>query len=123
MFLICSVRARAFLTIAAHPVSPAGMEFIPGIALARRWFHEAVEPAVAAALPRLRYGAALVGAGSEVQGFDTPMSTDHDWGARVLLFLAADDLATQGAALRAALAGELPGVFLGWPARADAHAL
>ena len=68
------------------------MQFTPGIELSRRYFHEAVEPVLAAAFPALRYGAALIGYGSEVQGFDTAMSTDHNWGPRVLLFLEEADL-------------------------------
>ena len=34
-----------------------------------------------------RYAAALLGPGSEVLGFDTARSTDHDWGPRLQVFL------------------------------------
>jgi hypothetical protein len=94
-------------------------QFIPGLTLSRRYFHEAAEPVIAAALPGLRYGAALIGAGSEVLGFDTPMSTDHNWGPRVLLFLAPDDLAARGEVLWAALEAGVADTFLGWPTRLE----
>jgi hypothetical protein len=99
------------------------MKFIPGLDLARRFFHEAVEPALATACPQIAYGAALIGAGSEVQGFDTAMSTDHDWGARVLLFLGPRDFAAHGEAVRSALTGGVADSFLGWPTRTEAHVL
>ena len=63
------------------------MRFVPGVELSRRYFHDVVEPVLAREFPDLRYSAALIGYGSEVLGFDTPMSTDHNWGPRVLLFL------------------------------------
>jgi hypothetical protein len=33
----------------------------------------------------------LLGNGSEVLGFDTELSTDHDWSPRVVLFLRDED--------------------------------
>ena len=45
-------------------------------------------PEARVALP---YAAALVGGGSQVLGYDTPMSTDHDWGPAVTLFLPEDE--------------------------------
>jgi hypothetical protein len=67
-------------------------QFIPGAELCRLFFAEAVKPVIDDAFPRLRYAAALLGSGSEVLGFDTAMSTDHDWGPRVDLFLEPDDV-------------------------------
>jgi hypothetical protein len=95
----------------------AQREFIPGIELSRRYFHEAVEPALAAAFPQLAYGAALIGYGSEVQGFDTAMSTDHNWGPRLLLFLSPDDLTAREGDIGAALEAGIAETFLGWPTR------
>ncbi|HEU0299458.1 MAG TPA: hypothetical protein VFR37_08395, partial [Longimicrobium sp.] len=62
-------------------------EFIPGLELSRLFFVEAVRPLLDAAFPGLRYAAGLLGSGSDVLGFDTEMSRDHDWGPRVDLFL------------------------------------
>jgi hypothetical protein len=67
------------------------LQFIPGVEVSRRYFHDAIEPVIARVFPDLRYAAALMGYGSEILGFDTPMSTDHNWGPRVLLFLSAED--------------------------------
>jgi len=66
-------------------------DFIPGLELSRLFFFEAVKPVLDAEFPRLRYSAALVGAGSEVLGFDTEMSADHHWGPRVDLFVGEED--------------------------------
>jgi hypothetical protein len=95
------------------------MQLMPGLELSRRYFHEAVEPVLAAAFPGLRYGAALIGPGSEVQGFDDAMSTDHNWGPRVLLFLAANDMAALGGEVGARLEAALADDFLGWPTRIE----
>ena len=85
-------------------------EFIQGLPLAEAFFHEVV----ASALPSdLRYAAARIGPGSEVLGFDDAMSTDHDWGPRLQIFLGAAD-AARGPALRDHLAATLPPTFRGW---------
>lgn len=67
--------------------------FIPGVELSRLLFEEAVWPILAAEFPDLRYAAALIGYGSEIQGFDTARSRDHEWGPRLLLFVAEEDTA------------------------------
>jgi len=61
--------------------------FVPGLALSRRFYEEVVAPAVGAP-----HGAALLGPGSDVVGYDTQRSTDHDWGPRCQLFVQASDL-------------------------------
>jgi hypothetical protein len=88
-------------------------DFIPGLELSRLFFREAVGPAIDAAFPRLQYGAALLGSGSEVLGFDTEMSTDHNWGPRVDLFLREDDFDRHRAELDGMLRDALPRVFHG----------
>ncbi len=65
--------------------------FIPGLRLSERFFREAVEPLLAKHLPELRYGAARLAHGSDVLGFDTARSMDHDWGPQVGIFIAESD--------------------------------
>ena len=66
-------------------------------------------------LPLNRPAAALLGSGSEVLGFDTEMSVDHDWGPRVDLFLGDDDVERVRPTLDAVLRDKLPATFRGYP--------
>jgi hypothetical protein len=96
-------------------------KFIPGLELSERFYQEAVKPILAAHFPGLSCSAALIGPGSEVLGFDTPQSTDHDWEPRLLLFLSEADYAARRDEIDDAMRRESPGEFLGWPARFGRH--
>lgn len=85
--------------------------FLRGIELSRRFYVEAVRPVLRDAFPGLAYAAALIGPGSEVLGYDTARSADHDWGPRLQLFGDPEDAGAVGAALR----DRLPASFLGYP--------
>ena len=63
----------------------------------------------------LPHSAALIGSGSETLGFDDEMSTDHNWGPRLQLFLRPDDWEGLAEEMDAALRRELPRSFLGYP--------
>jgi len=89
--------------------------FIPGLELSRLCYQEAVRPILEAAFPGLPHSAALLGRGSEVLGFDDEMSADHNWEARVLLFLREEDQARYGDAVHEALRQRLPPRFRGYP--------
>src|SRR3712207_1930232 len=89
--------------------------FLPGLELSRFFFAEAVQPVLGARFPGLRYGAGLLGTGSEVLGFAPPQSAAHGWGPRVDLFLAEDEFAATHDAVDAALREGLPHWFLGYP--------
>jgi hypothetical protein len=89
--------------------------FIPGLELAGAFFTEVVRPLLAEAFPQLAYAAALLGPGSEVLGYDSVRSTDHDWGPRLQLFLAASDAERHTAEITAILASRLPARFRGYP--------
>lgn len=89
-------------------------DFIPGLDLNERFYHEAVEPLVKAYFPNLQYAAALIGPGSEVNGFDTAMSMDHDWGLHFFLFVKDED-EDQCQPLADMLSHKLPATFAGFP--------
>jgi hypothetical protein len=61
--------------------------FVKGLELCELFYEEAVKPILATHFPDLTYSAALIGPGSDVLGFDTPQSRDHDWGPRLMLFV------------------------------------
>ncbi len=91
------------------------MSFVSGLALGKQFYWQAVRPVLDAFFPGLAHSAALIGAGSEVLGFDTAMSADHHWGPRVMLFVSEADQAQYGQPIFQALAERLPLSFLGFP--------
>lgn len=91
--------------------------FVPGLELAEAFHREVVGPFLGAALGPVPYSAGLIGAGSEVQGYDTERSTDHAWGPRVQVFLGGEDFRARAAELTALLDRDLPGEFRGYPVR------
>lgn len=91
------------------------MAFTPGLELCSAFYHQAVRPILDDSFPGLSYSAALIGAGSEVLGFDTEMSADHHWGPRVMLFLDEADLRALAERIYATLAERLPLTFGGYP--------
>jgi hypothetical protein len=89
--------------------------FIPGIQLNQLFYREAVAPVLASAFPDLRYSAALIGYGSDVLGYDSERSTDHEWGPRLVIFLAEDDREASGASIDEVLSTRLAAEFRGYP--------
>ncbi|UVI29392.1 DUF4037 domain-containing protein [Paenibacillus spongiae] len=94
------------------------MVFIQGIELCRRFHAEVVEPFMSETYPSLSYSSALMGPGSEVLGYDTEMSTDHDWGPRIFLFLSQQD-ARQSQHIQASLRERAPRQFYGFQVDPD----
>lgn len=90
-------------------------EFVPGLQLAREFYAAVVRPLLEEHDPRLPYAAALLGPGSEVAGFDSRRSTDHDWGPRLQVFLGDGDADRRGEQVTAMLASRLPASFRGYP--------
>ncbi len=78
-----------------------------------------VRPLLDEACPGLDHAAALLGSGSEVLGFDSPRSTDHDWGPRLQILTGAGAEAEPEAGQLGQLAGwlerRLPESFRGYP--------
>ena len=90
------------------------MNFVKGLDLSRAFFAQAVEPILRRRFPGLQYSAGLIGSGSEVIGYDDPVSTDHHWGPRVMLFLARGDHSALADAINTLLAEALPYRFRGY---------
>jgi hypothetical protein len=87
------------------------MRFISGRELNRAYYDEVVAPIISADFPNLRYGAGLIGPGSDVLGYDSERSTDHGWGPRLLLFLAEGDQHSIAHSLRERLSVRLPATY------------
>jgi hypothetical protein len=96
--------------------------FIPGLELARLFFAECVQPQMAAAFPQVPYDAAIIHTGSEVLGFDTPMSRDHHWGPRVSLYLRPPDAEAHADAIVEHFRHNLPYAFRGYATNFVEHA-
>jgi hypothetical protein len=89
--------------------------FIPGLELSRRFYVEAVRSLLDQAVPGIVHSAARLGSGSEVLGFDSARSADHEWGPRLQVFLSPQDVARHGARIRDLLSESLPKTFYGYP--------
>ncbi|MBN1656855.1 MAG: DUF4037 domain-containing protein [Anaerolineae bacterium] len=102
-------------------MSSGNSTFIPGLELAERFYTEAVGPILARHFPELAYSAALMGEGSDVLGFDTPQSMDHDWGPRLALFLSEVDSKAHRDEIDHVLRHELPPEIRGYPTNLGWH--
>jgi hypothetical protein len=89
-------------------------EFLPGLELSRRVYHEVVRERIETELPGVPYAAGLLGAGSDVLGFDTERSTDHDWGPRLTVLLPDEAVDALAPGLHERLRHSLPHTFLGF---------
>ncbi len=97
------------------------LPFVKGLDLCEQFFQEAIRPLLKQHFPTLRYAAGRLGGGSDVLGFDTPQSRDHDWGPRGTLFLADADFDTYAPAIDGMLRTELPVTFRGYPTHYGRH--
>ncbi len=68
-------------------------------------------------MPDMCYSAGVLGGGSDVLGFDTEMSADHDWGPRVMLFLKREEFEARPQAIRALAMEHFPLTYRGYPVR------
>lgn len=85
------------------------LEPLKGLELSERFYHEAVRPL----LGGVAHAAARLGSGSDILELDDEVSRDHDWGCRLTVLMAADQLEGVDRLLEA----ELPLEFLGFPVR------
>lgn len=88
-----------------------------GIDLSQRFYEKVVGPILHDNFPYMAHAAARVGLGSEILGFDSEVSADHDYGPCVQLFLPAANFPTIAPAVMKALDSSLPLSFEGWPVR------
>jgi hypothetical protein len=63
------------------------IRFIKGLELNKGFYFDIVKPLLEKNYPNLDYSATLLGYGSDVIGFDTEISMDHNWGPRLQLFI------------------------------------
>jgi hypothetical protein len=89
-------------------------QFIPSVQLNEMFYREAVAPIPVAAYLELRYSAALIGYGSDVLGYDSERSTEHEWGPRLLIFLSDEDFRDQGDSISEILSARLRTEFCGY---------
>lgn len=94
------------------------MIFVKGLTICRAFYEEAVKPIMEAEFPNVHYAAGLIGSGSEVLGFDTARSTDHDWRPRVFIFLTDEDREKYGAQIEEAISQRVPPTFQGYSTKA-----
>jgi hypothetical protein len=93
--------------------------FIPGLKLCEYFFEEAVRPVLDDCFPGLAYSAGRLDYGSDVLGFDTPLSRDHGWGPKVTLFLLQKDCIQLKEQIPEVLSRKLPGEIRGYPTNFD----
>jgi hypothetical protein len=90
-------------------------DFLPGLDLSEAFYQEAVKPIIDKHFPELTYSAARIGSGSDVLGFDTAQSMDHDWGPKLQIFLKHSDYGSLRDELDKVLREELPYEIRGFP--------
>ena len=89
--------------------------FVPGLELCEGFFHDVVEPLMQEHFPGLPYSAGLVGHGSDVLGFDSATSMDHNWGPHVDFFLSPLDYLANWRQIDLMLRTKLPYEYRGFP--------
>ena len=96
-------------------------EFVPGLELSRLYATEVVEPVLRRAFPALPLALGLFGEGSDVLGYDTARSMDHDWGPRCVVLVPDDVRESLAPWLDQTLRDGLPRTFLGFPTGVAHH--
>lgn len=87
--------------------------FVKGIELCEGFFNSCARGIIEEHFPNLRYTAGLIGYGSDVLGYDDPVSTDHMWGPRFYLFLDKEDICLKDSIFQV-LSENLPYTYSGY---------
>jgi len=98
-----------------------GVPFMKGLELSEALYDDAVKPILDEHYPGLRYSAVHIGSGSDVLGFDTAQSTDHDWGPKLLLFLEDSEHEQKAGEISTYLSHNLPHTIRGFPTNFGKH--
>lgn len=93
--------------------------FIPGLNLSEFFYFEAVRPVLDRYFSNVPHSAARLDYGSDVLGFDTPLSRDHGWGPKVMLFFSQLDYEKYRDQISEVMANELPTEIRGYPTNYD----
>jgi hypothetical protein len=80
---LCIISAKEYIV---------ALSFIKGLELNKGFYIDVVKPLLERKYPDLLYSAVLLGYGSDVLGYDTEISMDHDWGPRLQLFIESKDI-------------------------------
>ncbi|MHA2603429.1 MAG: DUF4037 domain-containing protein [Candidatus Thorarchaeota archaeon SMTZ1-83] len=104
------------MTTGSFPTS-----FMKGMDLSQAFYEEAVKPILESHFPDLVYSAGRLGGGSDVLGFDTAQSMDHDWGPKFTVFLAKADHSNLKDKIDQVLRHELPTDVRGFPTNLGLH--
>ncbi len=88
--------------------------FVKGLKLSALYYERVVKPIIESNFPELEYSAGLIGSGSEVLGYDTRQSSDHNWGPRLFIFLSENDFEDSKDKVDLSLREKLPYTFLGY---------
>lgn len=94
--------------------------FVAGRDLARE-LAAIVEPTLRELVPGTPLALAFIGAGSDVLGYDTVRSMDHDWGPRLTIVVAEDACAVVARCIDENIDRLLPPAVSGFPTRSSRH--
>jgi hypothetical protein len=100
---------------------PSNERFLKGLDLSQVFYEEAVKPLLESEFPNLVYSAGHLGSGSDVLGFDTKQSMDHDWGPKLSIFLGEKDYEKYQESLDTFLGHNLPTEIRGLPTNFGYH--
>lgn len=89
-------------------------KFIPGLQLSRMYYDQVVKKIINDFFPNLQYSAGLIDYGSDVLGFDTRISRDHEWGPRLSIFLKKEEINQHENRINEVLSENLPYEFEGY---------
>ncbi|MEI9425463.1 hypothetical protein O7A70_30425 [Mesorhizobium sp. Cs1299R1N1] len=88
-----------------------------GIGLSQRFYRTLVAPIIQEHFPDLSHAACRIGLGSEVLGYDTEMSADHDYGPCLQIFLPEAEFSATADRMMQIFDHMLPDRFEGWTVR------